>query len=133
MYSDRAFIFYARSIFKVLCKLRKSKVPFDSIFCALGSHVVLITCLNYLTKGCSYDGDSNRVEKDRSIYAVKVMFTMIGHLLTMIYKGVPFLYLTNYRVDILGMTDESGKLVVSNTYDTWGTFYHKVVKIIFSD
>lgn len=38
----------------------------------------------------------------------------------MIYKGVPYHYLTNYRGDVLGMTDESGKLVASYTYDAWG-------------
>lgn len=38
----------------------------------------------------------------------------------MIYKGVPYQYITNYRGDVLGMTDESGKLVASYTYDAWG-------------
>ncbi|MFJ7662278.1 RHS repeat-associated core domain-containing protein [Lysinibacillus sp. NPDC097162] len=38
----------------------------------------------------------------------------------MIYKCVPYHYLTNYRGDVLGMTDASGKLVASYTYDAWG-------------
>ncbi|GEM_PF-5200470 len=43
-----------------------------------------------------------------------------GHPLTMFYKGVTYHYLTNYRGDVLAMTDESGKVVASYTYDAWG-------------
>ncbi|MGE8034636.1 RHS repeat-associated core domain-containing protein [Lysinibacillus sp. NPDC093692] len=38
----------------------------------------------------------------------------------MVYKGHPYKYITNYRGDVLGMTDENGKLVASYTYDAWG-------------
>lgn len=71
----------------------------------------------------SYDGDSNRVlyEKDSSTYVVKsYVYDDNGYPLTMIYKGEKFNYLTNYRGDVLGMTDESGKVVASYTYDSWG-------------
>ncbi|OEC01259.1 hypothetical protein GY31_13200 [Lysinibacillus sphaericus] len=71
----------------------------------------------------TYDGDSNRVlyEKDSSTFAVKsYVYDDNGFPLMMIYKGVPYHYLTNYRGDVLGMTDESGKLVASYTYDAWG-------------
>ncbi|MFJ7647046.1 RHS repeat-associated core domain-containing protein [Lysinibacillus sp. NPDC097279] len=71
----------------------------------------------------AYDGDSNRVlyEKDKSSFAVKsYVYDDNGHPLTMIYKGETYHYLTNYRGDVLGMTDASGKLVASYTYDAWG-------------
>ncbi len=71
----------------------------------------------------AYDGDSNRIlyEKDKSSYAVKsYVYDDNGHPLTMIYKGETYHYLTNYRGDVLGMTDASGKLVASYTYDAWG-------------
>lgn len=71
----------------------------------------------------AYDGDSNRVlyEKDSSSYAVKsYVYDDNGHPLTMIYEGHKYHYLTNYRGDVLGMTDESGNEVASYTYDAWG-------------
>ena len=36
------------------------------------------------------------------------------------YKGVTNYYLTNYRGDVLAMTDESGNVVASYSYDAWG-------------
>ncbi|HWL25286.1 MAG TPA: RHS domain-containing protein, partial [Ureibacillus sp.] len=36
------------------------------------------------------------------------------------YKGVTYYYLTNYRGDVLAMTDESGNVVASYSYDAWG-------------
>ncbi len=71
----------------------------------------------------AYDGDSNRVlyEKDKTSYAIKsYVYDDNGNPLTMIYEGVSYHYLTNYRGDVLGMTDASGKLVASYTYDAWG-------------
>ncbi|QPQ35658.1 DNRLRE domain-containing protein [Lysinibacillus sp. JNUCC-52] len=71
----------------------------------------------------AYDGDSNRVlyEKDKTSYAVKsYVYDDNGHPLTMIYKGETYHYLTNYRGDVLGMTNASGKFVASYTYDAWG-------------
>ncbi|MEB2280169.1 DNRLRE domain-containing protein [Lysinibacillus xylanilyticus] len=81
----------------------------------------------------AYDGDSNRVlyEKDSSSYAVKsYVYDDNGHLLTMIYKGDKYHYLTNYRGDVLGMTDDSGNEVASYTYDAWGNILTQSGKMV---
>lgn len=69
----------------------------------------------------TYNGNQVLYEEDANLNVVKsYTYDDEGHPLTMFYKGVTYDYLTNYRGDVLAMTDESGNLVASYTYDAWG-------------
>ena len=44
--------------------------------------------------------------------------------LTVIYNGVTYYYATNLQRDILGITNSSGDVVVTYSYDAWGKLLH---------
>ncbi|WP_455644621.1 RHS repeat domain-containing protein [Lysinibacillus xylanilyticus] len=70
-----------------------------------------------------YDGTSNRVlfEENAEGKIIKAYtYDDNGHPLTMKYDSVTYYYLTNYRGDVLALTDESGTIVAEYTYDAWG-------------
>ncbi|MEK5149155.1 DNRLRE domain-containing protein [Psychrobacillus sp. FSL K6-4615] len=70
-----------------------------------------------------YDGTSNQVlfEANASGEITKsYTYDDNGHRLTMTYSGKTYYYLTNYRGDVLALTDESGTIVAEYTYDAWG-------------
>ena len=70
-----------------------------------------------------YDGTSNHVlfEGNASGEITKsYTYDDNGHPLTMTYSGKTYYYLTNYRGDVLALTDESGTIVAEYTYDAWG-------------
>ncbi|MCM3576466.1 DNRLRE domain-containing protein [Mesobacillus subterraneus] len=68
-----------------------------------------------------YNGDKVLYETDGNNNVIKeYTYDDNGTPLTMTYRGVMYYYLTNYRGDVLGLTDKDGKVVAAYTYDAWG-------------
>ncbi|MFF5996536.1 DNRLRE domain-containing protein [Lysinibacillus sp. KU-BSD001] len=70
-----------------------------------------------------YDGTSNHVlfEENASGTVTKAYtYDLNGHPLTMTYHNQTYNYLTNYRGDVLALTDVNGTVVAEYTYDAWG-------------
>lgn len=70
-----------------------------------------------------YDGNSNRVLFEEDEYG-KIISSYTyddnGIPLTWTYNGQTYYYLTNYRGDILAVTDATSKVVAEYKYDAWG-------------
>ncbi|MCH1627039.1 DNRLRE domain-containing protein [Fredinandcohnia quinoae] len=68
-----------------------------------------------------YNGNQVLYETDVRNQVIKeYTYDDNGTPLTMNYKGSMYYYLTNYRGDVLALTDKDGKVVASYTYDAWG-------------
>ncbi|WP_236249590.1 RHS repeat-associated core domain-containing protein [Lysinibacillus sphaericus] len=48
-----------------------------------------------------------------------------GHPLTMTNQGSTYYYLTNYRGDVLALTNTNGDIVAQYTYDAWGNILNQ--------
>ncbi|MBD7906999.1 MULTISPECIES: DNRLRE domain-containing protein [Sporosarcina] len=68
-----------------------------------------------------YDGDKVLYETDGNNQLLReYMYDDNGNPLTMSYKGQTYYYLFNQHGDVIALTDKSGAVVASYTYDAWG-------------
>ncbi len=73
-----------------------------------------------------YDGTSNQVLFEENVSGAitkAYSYNVNGHPLTMTYDDEIYYFLTNYRGDVLALTDASGAVVAEYTYDAWGEYF----------
>lgn len=68
-----------------------------------------------------YDGDNVLYETDGNNKVLnEYTYDDKDHPLTMTTNGQTYYYLINYRGDVIALTDSTGNVVASYTYDAWG-------------